>query len=188
MIYIIRQNTSDVMFAFDAELDEKRTDAFKPTEHPIEDPAEVADYVVRLPKTFSASGILTATPIGENEDVSITRVMDLHDAITTVADNREVVTVVFGWWVFDSIIKNIEASCGQDTGLALKVSIEFQTIELAKVETTTIAPSKLKPKPKRRVKAVGGGGKKEADGKTEKKVRESILSKGKNVLAGMFRR
>ena len=175
MIYIFPQggNAEDPTFKLDATLEERRSDGYAPTQKPIEDGAQVSDYVITQPKKYHANGIVTATVFGKALDRQ--RVENAYDAVVKLADSKTIVTVVFGWWVFDAVISNVEATHNRDIGEALAVSIDFQEIVQFKPETVQIPASKLKSKVKRRRKSKKGPSAETGKTPDEKTKKRSVL-------------
>lgn len=149
-LYIFPRGTDplEAVVRIDVTLDEKRSAKFPATRRPVETGANIADYIQKDPEEHSFTGLLTATPL--NEAAGKDRVQKILDALKKLARDREIVTAVFGWWVSDAAITNVEESTSAQEGNAIRLSVTLQEIERTTPQTTSIPASRLKPKQKRR--------------------------------------
>jgi hypothetical protein len=149
-LYIFPKGTDPLesVVRIDATLDEKRIAKYSTTKRPVEDIGKFSDYVDKEPKQHSFTGLLTATPIlgAFGRD----RVKKILDALEKMADDRKVVTAVFGWWVFDAAVTNVEQTTSLEEGDAIRLSVSFEEVRQTTPQTTSIPASRLKPKQKRR--------------------------------------
>ena len=184
MIYAFEKNGDPLrpLFTLDATLEERRMDNFTVTRKAIETGANVADYVFAEPKEYSGSGIITATPLGGI--ASKDRIKEQFDGLTQAADKRTELTVVFGWWVFDAVLSNLETTSSQTIGDALEFSFTFTPITQVQYEVTDIPPSRLKPKVRRKRGAKKKGAKETPKNPTGKNRGSSTAYKIKNLISG----
>jgi len=134
----------DSIFTFDAEISESREDSYKATQYAIESGADISDYVIRQPRKYTLSGVVSAAMLTGAQDV-YTRLTEVYDGLSAYADTRQPVTLFCGVWVEDCIITKISAKKDQGTGEALELTITLQTYELAEYTTTEIPPELLAP-------------------------------------------
>lgn len=117
-------------FEFDAVLGEDREDDYKWTRFAVEDEGNISDHGAKEPKKFSASGVITATPFDALPGLAgRDRVSRTLDALVTLADELQIVTLVARWWVVDVVMLKVTSNSGEADGDMLNVTIRFQTVE-----------------------------------------------------------
>jgi len=144
------------VFAFDCELREQRTDSWVWTEYPIEGGAISSDYGSKEPVEFLVSGLV----VNNDPNTGIpepTRVSDVHARLIEVADERNELTLVSGYWVVPVVIVRARALSDVNTGDAIDVELTLRTILTPFSEFVRIPPSILAPPQAPGASSVPGG-------------------------------
>jgi len=173
----------DPTFVFDLVTEESRSGDYEWTDKSIELGAKVSDFGAKMPEKFTVSGLISATSIGSSTEQSAQRIIDAEERIRKLADERQLVTIVMGYWVGDRVIKSIRSSCTNDIGEAMEISIEMTNVVLPEPDWVDIPPSRLKTrKLRRRSRSKKGGTEtgKTPSGKTTTKSRAWKLLHGQN--------
>jgi hypothetical protein len=183
MSFYIYDESGSVVFQWDCELRETSETTVDWSEHQVESGANVADFGVDKPDTWSAEGLVTATPLTTTgvSGVDDQRVMDALAALKKIQKAHQPVTLVTTWYIAYATITRVSDSHGQGDPRQVTVAADFKEFRLVEPKTVQIPASRLKPKPRPRAapKKPGGAstGTKPNDDATAKKRAESILRK-----------
>lgn len=135
---------SEPFFIFDAELIETRDDTWKASKYAIEGGAEISDFLVKEPRVYNLTGIVSGWYASTDDEVW-TRVTDAHAALVEYADTRQPLTAVCGLWVDELIITGVSAKRDSELGDAAEISITLQSFEIAEYTEVEIPAELLAP-------------------------------------------
>jgi hypothetical protein len=149
------------VFEFDITESETKERSYTPTKRPVEDKGNVNDHVYREPFSVSSDGFVAWTPVTPRDwqPVPSTQkevMIDAQNALEELAEKRQLVT--YSGQVFTGQVVITKLSFGRTTagGWSNRVSIGFAEIEIARALTTTVDPSRLRPKVQKKAAAKPG--------------------------------
>lgn len=143
------------IFEFDISTSVKKSKKWTPTKRPVEDKGNVNDHVYREPFTISSDGLVAWTPVtpriwqpvlSTNKEVMI----DAQNALEELAEKGQLVTLSCDIFTGQVVITGIDTTRTTSDGWASRIGISFAEIEIAKTLTTTVDPSRLRPKVKKK--------------------------------------
>jgi hypothetical protein len=159
--YIFTTSREKPDFEFDATLNVSKNRTYTATKRAIENRGDVADHVYRQPFTVSTDGFVAITPISPRRyriiptnDPSVLAVM--RSQLEELAEQRQLVTLVSDLYAGKVVITSLSFSNSVEDGYSLMTNISFSEIEIAKLETTVVSASRLRPKVKKRAATAGG--------------------------------
>jgi hypothetical protein len=157
-VYVHTGNPEFPVFQFDISDSEKLSQKWTITKRPVEDKGNVGDHIYREPFTFSSEGLVAWTPVSPRNWQPVpsndpTVMKDAQDALTELANKEELVFVVSNLFTGQLAITSLDFSRTTADGWSERVAISFGEIKIAKSLTTTVDPSRLRPKVKRKAKA-----------------------------------
>lgn len=113
------------------------------TDNPIEDGSNVTDHIQEQPDQVTIGGIISATPISD-EDIYIGRTTDLLAQLETIAASGVPFDVFGRVKTYKSmLITGISASSSNDTGLSLRMSITLKRVRIARFREVDLPPQIL---------------------------------------------
>ncbi len=148
-IYTRSPEFPEFQFDIDDSLDKTRT--YTPTKRAVEDKGNVNDHVHREPFTLASDGLVAWTPITARDWQPVPStdpgvMQDAQNALEELAEKRQLVTLSCGIFTGQVAITSLRFSRTTADGYSTRVSIGFAEIEISKTLTTTIDPSRLRPK------------------------------------------
>lgn len=157
---------SDPTFIFDAIDSESIEVVVEPTEHAVEDGADINNHCVSKPRKINISGTVTPCVLGENPDYSPTRVSDAIGVLDKLASKRQPIVVVCSYWARDDmVISMINATYTHADGEKIKTNIELSQVGIVTPEVVDMPLVRLRSGKHRRRGSQsknGGGDKKNA--------------------------
>lgn len=172
------------IFEFDISTSVKKSQKWTPTKRAVEDKGNVNDHVYREPFTLSSDGLVVWTPVtprnwqpvpSTNKEVMI----DAQNALEELAEKRQLVTLSCDIFTGQVVITSIDVSRSTSDGWASVIGISFAEIEIARTLTTTVDPSRLRPKVKK--KGPGKPGQKAATNGISDADKQKHLGKGSRL-------
>jgi hypothetical protein len=154
-ISIYTTNKDFPEFQFDISDSVKKSRKYTPTRRAVEDKGNVNDHVYREPFTLSSEGLVAWTPVTPRDwqpvpSTSKEVMIDAQNALEELAEKRQLVTMASELFTGQVAITSLDFSRSTADGWATRVSISFAEIEIAQTLTTTVDPSRLRPKVKRK--------------------------------------
>ena len=125
---------------FDVTTSETRERTYTVTQNPVEGGFKVADHVTRNPDKVTLTGIITATPLLD-EDIRVARLEDLLAQLDEIAEARTPLDI-FGRVALhkNMVIARIGATMSATTGIALDITLELQQVRVAQLAEIDIPP------------------------------------------------
>lgn len=154
-VYIHTGNPEFPAFQFDISDSEKLSHKWTITTRPVEDVGNVGSHIFRVPPTLSSEGLVAWTPVTPRNwqpvpSTSPEVMIDAQNALTELAEKGELVNVVSQLHTGLLAITSLDFSRATADGWSERVAISFGEIKIAKALTTTVDPSRLRPKVKRK--------------------------------------
>ena len=143
------------IFQFDVSDLEKMSHKWTITTRPVEDVGNVGSHIFRVSPTLTTGGLVAWTPVTSRNwqpvpSTSPEVMKDAQDALTELAEKGELVNVVSQLFTGLMAIAGLDFSRTTAEGWSERVEISFGTIKIAKTQTTTVDPSRLRAKVKRK--------------------------------------
>lgn len=133
-----RKGASVGGWLFDATTEEGFEQGVNVSSNPVSDGAFVSDHTTRKPRVITLSGITTATPL-ELVDQYHERLEDLFQQLDAIVRARQLVQVICGLGVFESmIITNASIKMSADAGFQQQISITLQEVRIARTRTVLV--------------------------------------------------
>jgi hypothetical protein len=179
------------VFEFDISDNVKKSRKYTPTKRPVEDKGNVNDHVYREPFTLSSEGLVAWTPVTPRiwqpvPSTSKEVMIDAQNALEELAEKRQLVTLSCDLFTGQVVITGLDFSRSTADGWSTRVSISFAEIEIAKLLTTTVDPSRLRPKVKK--KAAAKPGQKTAPTGIPDATKLKFLGKGSTLYESTYGR
>lgn len=116
------------------------------TENPVEGDEPVSDHVQPQPDEVTLSGIISATPISD-DDIYVGRAEDILAQLKALAATREPFDFFGGVQSYTSmVIQSIGITQDNDTGLSTRYSLSLKQVRRARFREVDVPPSILAPK------------------------------------------
>lgn len=154
-VFIHTGNPEFPTFQFDISDLEKLSHKWTITKRPVEDVGNVGSHIFRVPPTLTTGGLVAWTPVTPRNwqpvpSTSPEVMKDAQDALTELAEKGELVHVVSQLKDGLLAISSLEFSRATADGWSERVEITFGEIKIAKSQTTTVDPSRLRASVKRK--------------------------------------
>lgn len=142
-----RKETYIGSLLLDATLSEVHDWNAKVTAFPIEDGAEISDFIANEPRTVELSGIVTDSPVVFFSFTTGTtdHVQQALSALQEIRDNRQPISIVTGLLSYENMVmQSLSIPRSPRTGQALEFTARFREIERVQLSYTTIPPKRAK--------------------------------------------
>ncbi len=171
-------------FEFDITESEEKERTYTPTKRPVEDKGNVNDHVYREPFSISSDGLVAWTPVTPRDwqPVPSTQkevMIDAQNALEELAEKRQLVTYSGALFTGQVAITRLRFGRTTTGGWSTRVAISFAEIEIAQTLTTTVDPSRLRPKVQKKGK--GKEGQKTAPTGVPDTTKQKFLGKGSKL-------
>lgn len=118
-----------VSVLFDATIAEEPHDSAKVPDHPLEDGTSIAEHYQRMPTTLNLTAEMTDTPIWD-EDPEPNRAVNAYDVLMGYMDRAELVTVVTGLRVYESmVVVDVAPKHDLTTGQSIEFAVSLKQIK-----------------------------------------------------------
>lgn len=178
---------------FHATVEESHEKSATITDHPIEEGAVVSDHVQREPDRYSATLLVTNTPLDitpESLLVDPDRVAATDDAISRTMDAGRPVQVIGAFRRYPQmLIESYTVGRNAQNGQALFAQLSLRAFQTVQAEETAIPPAIASP-PKKvdAAPAVDGGTQTGTQTSIEAELEAEAAAIDKSIAAGLFDR
>lgn len=119
----------------------------KATDFPVEDGAEMSDFILNAPRTVELSGIVSDSPVVFFSAFTgaADHVQQALSALQEIRDNRQPVSIVTGLISYDNMVmESLNIPRTARTGQALEFTARFKEIRKVQLAYAAIPPKRAK--------------------------------------------
>jgi hypothetical protein len=129
---------------FDVLTDESWSDSVEWTEHPVESGLAITDHGIRQPTEVTLSGVFTDTPLTPAPLPVPDRAKQAYDRLLEMMERREIVTVITGLRVHESMgVAAVDKTKDVTTGRAVIPVVTLREIRIVNSVSIPIPPAIL---------------------------------------------
>lgn len=160
ILYAQRASKTIGDIAIDVFVEEEHTKEATVTNNPVEDGSIASDHISLEPDTLHIEGFIGVNPLAGGES----RVLDVDQALATLHDSRELVTIVTGLRVYDDMaITEYKVTRNKEMGQALSFSLSATKVRKVTAQTVVLPQAKIKEEAKAEADSSAPVGQEETD-------------------------
>jgi len=126
--------------AVDATMSESHTHEYEVTTNPVEGSAPITDHIIRQPRKFTITGVITNSPVDQGLGLDLReglerRAESAYDDLIALADACGVVTLETTLGTLQNMaLSSIEVTRDPDTGDAIQFTLSCQEIVIVGIQ------------------------------------------------------
>lgn len=160
ILYAQRAPKTIGSISIDVFVEEEHTKEATVTTNPVEDGSVASDHISLEPDTLTVEGFIGVSPLSGGAS----RVLDIDQALSTLHDSRELVTIVTGLRVYDDMaITEYKVTRNKEQGQALTFTLSATKVRKVTAQTVVLPQANIKAEAKKEADAVAPVGQEEPD-------------------------